>query len=258
MEHVDPRTSLINALITLGVVAVLAFVGFVLRLSRGETVRLPFPEKQGAAVVDEQEVTDVDSVLLELEHAKSPKSSNVQVVNRQLVRVLQSYSMLNRSETDQFDELVDCKLLADAESTASRLRLVHKGKRFLGQLYFAEAVAPGSQGAVGDVGKEAMRQVEKLFSKHKTKVFSRWQPVEKRKDAHYYVMIQVEGLGGADGRFLSDILVTHGYADYRSCDIVLPDGKTSGAHFVQRLISLQQVAKAARMGAWQLRTVADR
>lgn len=257
MEQVDPRTSLVNALITLGVVAVLAFVGFVIRLSKGETIRSPLFDEKDAIVLDERENGNVGRILSELEQGRRPKESGVRVVNRQLVHATAGNSLLMRQEMERFEVLVGCELLAGRESTASRLWLANQGREFVGRLYFAEAFAPrGGSGVAGDIGTEAMKVVEDLLESRTTRLFTRWQPVEGEAEGHYYVMIYVEGIGGADRRFLSEILVANGLADFRAWDMVLPDGRTHSSEFVRRLVSLQQVARAGRRGAWSLQTVA--
>lgn len=254
MEQVDPRRSLINALITLGVVTVLAFVGFIVRLSRGETIRTPLLKSAHEVVFDEREEDGgAGRILSGLEKQHRPTIENARIVNRQLVHSRAKNPLLLRKQTERFEVLVGCELLDERASTASKLWLVHHGREFVAHLYFAESPNPiGSFALDVDIGAEAADLVRKLLKTRTTRVFTRWQPVQGAGKGNYYVMVYVEGESGGDRRFLSEILVAHGLADPKEQRMLLPDGKTRASRFVQKLYALESRARAARQGAWRM------
>jgi len=256
MDEVDPRTSLINALITLAVVVALAFVGFIVRLSKGEVVRSSVLDERNAVTLDEREPV-APRVLSDIKRRSEAADDGTKIVNRKLIHAVAKNPTIDRQELDRFEILVGCELLDDRSSSGSRVWLSHQGREFVAHLYFAESPERESLDGTGyGVGEDAWETVRELLRTRTARVFTRWQPAND-EPGHYFAMIYVEGQGGADRRFLAEILVANGLADLVKWDMMLPDGRTHSKSFIRRLVSLNQIARQAGKGAFQVSILAQ-
>jgi len=250
-----------NALITLTVIAVLAFIGFLIRLTQGDPVRTPLTEQAGlyqnnapASPVRSEVQAALAAGRVEMpdfDRRRGVTTENARIVNRKLVHTVATNPMINRAEIERFEVLVGCEVLSDRDNSGSRIWLSHQGREFVGHLYFATTPDPALEPkAIADIGGEAWRTAKQLLQTRTSRVFTRWHSAGER--GHYMVMIYIEGSAGADRRFLSEILVANGLADYQSLDMILPDGRTHSSAFVRKLAALEQAAQQARRGAWGL------
>ena len=251
MDEVDPRTSLVNAIITLAVVAGLAFVGFIIKVTKGDDVRTPELAVMGERSSADGDLT-MERAMADIADRGAPKENGPKVINRELIHPVARNEMLRKEITDRFEILVGCELLDGRESSASRLWMAHQGREFVAHLYFA--TAPELAGRVGSgvsIGDEAWEVVRKLLRTRTARVFTRWEPATD-EPGHYWAMIYVDGEGGADRRFLSEILVANGLADFVEVEMMLPDNRTHSSEFLRRLNALEQMARAGGRGAWRL------
>src|SRR5207245_9770355 len=92
-------------------------------------------------------------------------------------------------------------------------------------------------------GVKAKERVKELLQKAFV-LRTLWASAAGRgRETRYYVLIEV------DGKSLAEILVSEGLARVKGVGHVLPSGEKSSS-YVDRLMALEQEARAKRGGAW--------
>lgn len=124
------------------------------------------------------------------------------------------------------------------DNSAEHLDRVHETAVFFGRV---------SNDAVIATGKEAMAYVTDLLKNRPFMVLTRW---EKAPEAgRYYGLIWVEYEPGK-WKYLSELLVRHGYARIAGVTTPLPNTKVNEDDYIQLLQSGAKYARQNKLGIW--------
>ncbi len=165
-----------------------------------------------------------------------------------------------------YETLQGCRILFSGGNDGDSFRVSHRGDEHTFRLYFVDCPETSDEypDRIGHqaryfgnlspaetiaVGRKAKAFTLDLLDRHPFAIQTRWETVMNSDRYHAFVLVETEP---GKSEYLSEILVRNGLARIYTLGAPLPDG-TSRAAFEAKLKSLEEEARAARVGAWENR-----
>ncbi|MDB6073999.1 MAG: hypothetical protein JWO89_1639 [Verrucomicrobiaceae bacterium] len=227
----DQRQSFINLIITVAIIGTVAAAALVFRNRTPHLVPIKREELKSAATTP---AADTSAKVVE----RPVEKSFLTFPKVQLVDVPANQADTLRIHLPDGDHVFTHYFIHALDNSADHLDRVNETAVFFGRV---------SNDAVIATGKEAMAYVTDLLKNHPFMVLTRW---EKAPEAgRYYALIWVEYEKGK-WKYLSELLVRHGYARIAGVTTPLPNTKVTEDDYIQLLQSGAKYARQNKLGIW--------
>ena len=228
----DQRQSLTNLMITVGIIASVAVAALVFRNRHPHLVQI----KHDPVLSPDSSTT---ALAAGAKSGDKPVEKNFLTFPKaQLVDVPANQADTLRIRLPDGEHVFVHYFIHALDSSADHLDRVNDTAIFFGRV---------SNDAVIATGKEAMAYVTDLLKSHTFMVLTRW---EKAPDAgQFYGLIWVEYEKGK-WKYLSELLVRHGYARIAGVTTPLPNTKVNEDDYIQLLQVAAKYARQNKQGIW--------
>ncbi len=229
----DQRQSFINLTITVAIIATVAVGALVFRNRHPHLVQV----KHEPAANNAAKTAAADSTAPKVVERPVEKSF-LTFPKAKLVDVPANQADTLRIHLPDGDHVFAHYFVHALDNSAEHLDRVHETAVFFGRV---------SNDAVITTGREAMAYVTDLLKNHQFMVLTRWERAPEA--GAYYGLIWVE-YEKDKWKYLSELLVRHGYARIAGVTTPLPNTKVNEDDYIQLLQSAAKYARQNKLGIW--------
>jgi len=254
----EGRSSLVNALITLTIIAILAVIACMFKMRGKSRQEARDRHAFSAHSTAHENPSDGVASAYEAYGANQPPYNPLPAPDRALPEDVASrlQSVLQRptptgpeNGVSGYEILLGSTFVQEDDHSGSRFRINHQGREIGLQLYFADCpelpdVLPGMRQADLSTSTFAESSEEKSYfdSRDFTRgilgdtpfhVFTCWEPTGNANEFYGFVFVLDEEKPRR--RWLSELLAAGGHARVRLCHAPVPDGRTSAQQFSAKL-----------------------